>query len=300
MSRKRRMHGDHVAAPEERGSVEGESPLPPAAKARRAVAGRSVPPPASSGWSKLWSGVKLLSGVLLVVGISVAVAWGAHRYALTTPRFAIRKVEVQGTSKRSDDQILALMQTKVGDNIFALDTALAEQRVIQDPWIKEVKITRDLPGTLRVELKERSPAALASIGDQIYLVTRGGEPFKVMEDGDPFDLPVITGITPTGVANHRQREVERMASAIEVLRHWERIDLSKTYPAQEVNLTPAGDAVLSVGKNGVALHLGPGPWRKKLLMAERVMLRMSAKGRMPGVVFLDNVAHPERVVVRMR
>ncbi|HMR80250.1 MAG TPA: FtsQ-type POTRA domain-containing protein [Polyangiaceae bacterium] len=300
MTRKKRAHGDHLSAPDENGSVDGESPLPPAAKPRRAVAGQSVPPPAQGTWSKIWSGTKLLAGVLLVVGVSVGVAWGAHRYALTTPRFAIRSVEIQGATKRSEDQILTLMNTKVGDNIFALDTVLAETRVLEDPWIKEVKISRDLPSTLRVELKERSAVALASVGDQVYLITRSGEPFKRLEDGDPYDLPVLTGVTPDGVANHREREVQRLGTGVEVLRHWERIDLSKTYPAQEVHLTGGGDVVLSVGKSGIALHLGPGPWRKKLLMAERVLLRMSAKGRMPGIVFLDNVAHPERVVVRMR
>jgi hypothetical protein len=35
-------------------------------------------------------------------------------------------------------------------------------------------------------------------------------------------------------------------------------------------------------------------------MAERVIGQLAAKGRVPGIVFLDNIAHPERVVVRMR
>jgi cell division protein FtsQ len=61
-----------------------------------------------------------------------------------------------------------------------------------------------------------------------------------------------------------------------------------------------GGAVLTVGKDGVTLELGHGPWRKKLLMAARVIGRLRAKGQQPGIVFLDNEAHPERVVVRMR
>jgi hypothetical protein len=35
-------------------------------------------------------------------------------------------------------------------------------------------------------------------------------------------------------------------------------------------------------------------------MAERVFAKASGKGGLPGIVFLDNEAHPERVVVRMR
>ena len=61
-----------------------------------------------------------------------------------------------------------------------------------------------------------------------------------------------------------------------------------------------GDVSLTVGKAGITVHVGKGPWRKKLLMAERVIGQMEKKGRVPGIVFADNVAHPERVVVRMR
>jgi cell division protein FtsQ len=85
-----------------------------------------------------------------------------------------------------------------------------------------------------------------------------------------------------------------------VLRVYERIPLSKTYPPQELHLEASGDMVLTVGKAGIALYLGNGPFRKKLLMAERVMGQLAPKGKAPGLVFLDNKAHPERVVVRMR
>jgi hypothetical protein len=35
-------------------------------------------------------------------------------------------------------------------------------------------------------------------------------------------------------------------------------------------------------------------------MAERVLGKLGQKGQVPGIVFADNEAHPERVVVRMR
>jgi cell division protein FtsQ len=152
-----------------------------------------------------------------------------------------------------------------------------------------------------VELVEREASAVAAIGDQLYLVTRAGEPFKLLEEGDPFDLPVVTGINADNLARDREREIERIALGLEILRHYERVPMSKIHPAQEIQIVPGGEAVLTVGgKNPITLHLGSGPWRKKLLMAERVIGRLAAKGRVPGIVFLDNTAHPERVVVRMR
>jgi hypothetical protein len=61
-----------------------------------------------------------------------------------------------------------------------------------------------------------------------------------------------------------------------------------------------GSIQLVVGELGVSLVFGKGPVEQKLLMAARVLGKVRAKGELPKVVFLDNEAHPERVVVRLR
>lgn len=296
-----KKHGATVTAPEEQGFVESESPKPGPVAAKNAR-GRTNPPPAGRPGllRTAWSLGKLLLGVALVVAASGLVAWSAHRYALSSPRFAIRQIEVKGVKRKTDEQIAQVAGVKRGDNVFAVDTNKVEQKLLADPWIKQVKVARTLPSTLSIELEEREVGALAAIGERLYLVTKSGEPFKVVEEGDPFDLPVLSGVTAEDLARDRARAVERIALGLEIVRHWERIPMSKVHPVQEVNLSAGGDVSLTVGKAGISLHVGKGPWRKKLLMAERVVGQLERKGRVPGIVFADNVAHPERVVVRMR
>jgi cell division protein FtsQ len=161
-------------------------------------------------------------------------------------------------------------------------------------------MTRRLPSTLRVELSEREASAVVALGDHLYLVTHEGVPFKEIQAGDPYDMPLISGASPENLQRDRKREIERIQVGLEVLRQFERLHLSRVYPAEEVHLADAGDVTLTCGKDGVTLELGTGPWRKKLLMAEEVVGELRKKGRTPGIVFLDNQAHPERVVVRMR
>ena len=297
MSTRQNRHGSGIVAPNE-GFASGESPIPGPVAAR----GGSSPnmEPDRSFGALLWSALKLASGLAVVVSASLAVAWSAHHYALTSPRFAIRSVDLVGAHRNSLDQIKEQSGVTVGANIFALDTDLAEHKLLENPWISEVKVTRRLPSTLRIELSEREAAALVSIGDGLYLVTREGEPFKEIQAGDPIDLPLITGASPENLARDRVRELERIRVGLDVLREFDRVPLSKVYPVQEVHLADAGDVTLTAGKDGVTLALGNGPWRKKLLMAEQVVGELRKKGRTPGIVFLDNQAHPERVVVRMR
>jgi len=297
-----RLHGSGIVAPAE-GYAAGESPAPGAVQAKTVGSRHGSSPelkdPRSVG-ALLWSALKLASGLAVVVGASLSVAWSAHHYALTSPRFAIHTVDVVGAKRSSLEQIKAQAGVKLGDNIFALDTDAAEQKLLENAWISEVKVTRRLPSTLRVELTEREAAAVVALAEHIYLVTREGVPFKEVQPGDPYDLPLITGASPENLARDRTREIERVQTGLEVLRQFERVPLSKVYPAEEVHLADAGDVTLTCGKDGVTLELGTGPWRKKLLMAEEVVGELRKKGRTPGIVFLDNQAHPERVVVRMR
>jgi cell division protein FtsQ len=295
-----RFHGSGIVAPSE-GFAPGESPAPAPVqpKSRRGGSNPEPVPPRSVG-ALLWSAAKLASGLAVVVSASLAVAWSAHHYALTSPRFAIRTVDLIGAHRLTLDEMKSESGVTVGANIFALDTDAAERKLLENPWISEVKLTRRLPNTLRVELSEREAAAVVSLGEHLYLVTREGEPFKEIQAGDPYDLPLITGASAENLARDRVREIERIQTGLEVLHQFERVPLSKVYPAEEVHLADAGDVTLTAGKDGVTLELGTGPWRKKLLMAEEVVGELRKKGRTPGIVFLDNTAHPERVVVRMR
>ena len=75
---KRVAHGAVLDAPSEYGFVTSDSPSPPP------VAAKGQPSPGGSRGplSVLWTGLKLSIGLAVVASISVAIAWGAHRYAL--------------------------------------------------------------------------------------------------------------------------------------------------------------------------------------------------------------------------
>jgi cell division protein FtsQ len=294
-----KRHGAAIPAPLEEFAV-GESP-PPAKAAARAGGRRARERTSSPGpVARLLFGLKLLLGLVIVVGASSAVAFSLHRYALTTTRFGVRKVDVQGAKRLGVEQVRSLAAIELGKNLLAFDTARAEENLLKDPWVSSARVTRELPGTLRVELSERDAAAIAVLGDRPYLVTREGEPFKPIQADDPSDLPVVTGVSAADLARDRPAALERLKTGVDLLRQYERLGVARVHPAEEVSLAASGHTVLMVGRSGIALELGRPPYARKLVMAAQVIGELGAKGRAPGIVFLDNEAHPERVVVRMR
>jgi cell division protein FtsQ len=288
--KKPRAHGAAISAPPET-FADGESPLPGVVGPR--------PEPRGFG-TRLLAAIKLGAGLAVVIGTAVAVAFSVHRYALTTPRFALKELELVGQKRLTAARIQQLGGLEKGKNLFSLDAEGAERRILEDPWVASVRITRQLPTTLRVELSERDAAAVAAVGDRLYLLTSEGEPFKLVEPGDPIDLPVLTGIEPETLARDRARALERLRGAISLVKDYGKLASSRIQPIEEVHLAPSGDVSLVIGKDGTTLELGAAPFARKLTMAEQVLSEMRRKGRAPGIVFLDNQAHPERVVVRMK
>jgi cell division protein FtsQ len=250
--------------------------------------------------SKLATGLRFLGGLAIVVGASTAVAWSIHRYALTTSRFGIRTVSLSGNSRLVQGDVTALGGIEIGKNLLSFDTRKAEEGILANPWVSSAKVTRELPNTLKVEISERKAIAFAALGERLYLVTKDGEPFKEVRPDDPTDLPVVTGVTASELVRDRTGALERIRTAVGVLDKYQTLPLARVYPPEELHLESSGHATLTVGRQGITLALGLPPYVRKLSMAVDVMGELRRKNRVPGIVFLDNDAHPERVVVRMK
>lgn len=298
-SRKESLHGAAVPAPIEEFAL-GESPPPARAEPRRSARGKAPLETGPSFSERLLSALKLCVGLAVVVAASTAVAYSLHRYALTTTRFGIKDVELVGAKRLSAEEVRALGGIEIGKNLFAFDTRAAEDRLLRDPWVSSAHVLRRLPSTLHVEITERDAAAIAVLGDRPFLVTPDGEPFKEVKPEDPTDLPLITGVSAGDWARDRIGAEERLRTGVDLIRQYERLGMARVHPAEEVSLQASGYTVLTVGQKGIALELGRAPFARKLAMAAEVVGELGAKGRTPGIVFLDNEAHPERVVVRMR
>ena len=273
-----------------------DSPIPgPATTTLRPPAG---PRPSTGG--RVVRALSLIAGVAVVLAASCLVAWGARRYVMTSPRFAIRTILVDGQRRRSALQIAEVGGAVVGKNVFALDLGSAAALIQDDPWVEKAKVERRLPSTIVINVTEREASAIGSIGGELYLLTRDGEPFKKLAEGDPNDLAVVTGISAEQVAKDRPGVVLSYKRALDVVEDMEKTGLAKRWPIQELHLEKDGSLVATIGKEAIALSLGLPPYREKILEAATILNELVRRKASAAVIFLDNHAHPERVVVRMR
>ncbi len=115
--------------------------------------------PRKRSW--VFAALKVVWSLVVVLGSAIGLTWGASHYATTSARFAIRDVQLEGDVRVTKDQVLRESGIRLGDNLFRLDLAKARERLLANPWLSQVRITRHLPSTIAIELQEREASALA-------------------------------------------------------------------------------------------------------------------------------------------
>jgi cell division protein FtsQ len=264
------------------------------------AAGSGAPSRAGSpGSSRVLAAVRTVTGVLLALGTSIGVAFALHDHVMKSPRFAIASIDVDGAARRSHDALVAESGLALGTNVFTADLDAARAKLLADPWIESASLQRRLPGTILVRVTERKPAALVALGDTVF-ATAEGEPFAKLQPDDPLDFPLVTGLSPDDLATDREGAVRTIRKAIDLAAEYDRAEVARRAPLQEVHVSPEGSFTLVVGHSGVELVLGGPPFRRKLDQAARVFADLDRRGARGDVIMLDNDARPERVVVRMR
>jgi cell division protein FtsQ len=104
--------------------------------------------------------------------------------------FAVRRVEVVGARYHTPEQVTGSLLLEQSANVFQ-DLEQLERRLVEQPGIGEARVTRRLPGVLRVEVVEVEPVALLEGGEALVPVSAQGRPLPYDPVVAPVDAPVV-------------------------------------------------------------------------------------------------------------
>ena len=137
---------------------------------------------------------RILGWGLAVIALAVGVA-----YLIRTPLFGLTTVRVTGTDAVAQAEVLEAAGVRIGEPYLGLDLAAIRGRVAVLPRVAAVRVTRDYPSSLRIEITERPPVASVSSGAVYWLVAADG---TVLDAAGrrPADLPYVASVPlPDGV-----------------------------------------------------------------------------------------------------
>ena len=101
------------------------------------------------------------------IGIVALALWLTF---FTLPVFNIKTIEINGNENLSKEQIESMLNTKVGNNIFAFNKTKALKNIKSNNYIEEVSIHRKLPSTITVDIKEYKLRAMCLIWVHIFIL----------------------------------------------------------------------------------------------------------------------------------
>jgi hypothetical protein len=210
-----------------------------------------------------------------------------------------RVIDIEGAERLTHEQVLQTAGLALGRNVFDVGPEEAQRRLVQHPWIAQAQVTRRLPGSYAVTLREQRAVAVLAL-DRLHLVADDGTVFKPLAPTDPVDLPVVTGLRVEDLGEGASDRGTLLAQALTLLADYREAGLWAREPLAEIHVEPDGQLSLYVGDDATYVRVGRPPYARKLARLRRVFARMQADKARPSYVYLDNARRPGRVTVRPR
>lgn len=215
-------------------------------------------------------------------------------------------LDVRGLAIVEKEQIRQAAGIADTSVLATLDLLAIKEKILQNPFIRDVELMRDPPRTLRVRVTERRPIAMlinVQMGD--WLLDEDGfvlPPQRGTRSLAAQDLPVITGADGTlGRLAPGVRVLERRVQrGLQVLRDIRAIDAKLLHLFSEIHLAQPRDLVLYTMEGGVPVILGQGERLPEKMKAFRTFWENVAMKYDPASLEYVDLRWREQVVTRWR
>lgn len=215
-----------------------------------------------------------LAGIMLLLvaaagGLAVGVRW-----LLTSPRFAVAAIEVQGAHRLTQAEILSAAMIPPGENLFRLNSDVVVARLMRLPPIKRAEVIRSFPNHVTLVVEERVLFTLAQAGHLFWLDEDGVSLGPELRAVAPR-LPVITGIRPEELGGGSA--AERTRAAISLTRSLLRTGSALTREISEIDMS-GNDGPVFYTVDGVEVRLGNADWDDRLARLDGVLAQIKSMG----------------------
>jgi cell division protein FtsQ len=201
-----------------------------------------------------WAGVAALALCALGAVFAFLYNYGEHSW-----RFRVAssdQIEIQGTQNVSRNQVMEVLGSDLGRNIFFVPLEERRAQLEQIPWVETAAVMRFVPNRLKVEIRERTPVAFVRVGSRIGLIDATGHVMDLPARGkQKYSFPVVAGTSDSEPLSTR---APRMKVFNELVRELDSGGARYSQDLSEVDLSDPEDVkVLAHDPAGeVLVHLG--------------------------------------------
>ncbi len=230
--------------------AEQESPFLRGQK-RVSVRRGAIPKKTATGLA--WGALALLVVIICIVGVAALYHYGEHSW-----RFRVESsddIEIDGLQNVTRSQVLEVVGSDIGRNIFFIPLSERKAQLEQIPWVQSASVMRFVPNRLKIQIEERNPVAFARIGSKIFLIDSAGTLMDLPGRRKKYSFPVILGMNSGEPLSTRAARMKIYSQLVSQL------DSSGAHYSQDLSEVDLGDLddvkVLANNPDGdVLVHLG--------------------------------------------
>lgn len=215
------------------------------------------------------------SVVVLLLAAIPAVVGAAGWWILTSPRFAVKRVDVRGAQLVSAQHILEAAQIPPGRSLFFLDPRRIARLVETLPAVQRAEVIRDLPDRVTILVEERKPFTLVHAG-RLHWIDESGYVLGRESQAVTPPTPVISGLSEAELLSMRAAPNGKARDAIRLIKALLRSGSALAGEISEIDMHD-GDGPVLYTVNGVEVRLGAEEWEERLARLEGVLAQQTAR-----------------------
>jgi len=188
--------------------------------------------------------------VMILVSSSIVLS------GLWKDKSTVKRVELYGATTLSKDEIFDF--AKLNDSIVcsnSLTLNMIESRIAKHPNIKKVNVTRE-SATIKIEVSEKNPFAIATNGKDIYLVDDQLTMYLLKKEQRDIDLPVISGLSvKLEPSNPGKDDLKNMKIAQYIISETIKMNRSLYHYISEISFSDSTGIIIYSSDDAVPIYL---------------------------------------------
>lgn len=226
--------------------------------------------------------IKMFLKIFLLLGIII----GGTVFAMVSPIFNIKEVQVVNQKQISAETIISLSELKTGENIFRFNSNKVINKIKENAYVEKATIHRKIPNVVQIDVQEREHSySVDFLGKYAYINNQG----YILEIGeDSKQKTILQGIsTPEDqvtVGNRlNEEDLKKLEDVLKILKVAKEYNLDTKVTS--IDISDQNEYSIYLEEEKKKVHLGNNEHlSNKMLYVESVI--QEEKGK-PGEIFVN-------------
>jgi cell division septal protein FtsQ len=238
--------------------------------------------------------LKIAATGIAAFAMVCGMVYGGYQAISRVTLFSVTSIEVSSAKHLTREEILGLAGVEPGKDLLRMNLKRMGEHILQNRWVETVRINRYFPDGISIAITEREPVAIVNMGF-IYYLDRKGNVFKVLNQGDKLDFPVVTGFSEEELNSDPKgtgEALEATCALLEILREKGAFILADV---SEIHYDKGYGFTLFTASGALPVKVGSENFSVKIERFARIYRDLTVQ--LPSIHYID-LDYTDKIIVK--